>query len=100
MKPEVKCNSCGWDGLDTDLTQDWTGKMQICPNCNSENIMEIDEPDEDYKPDIWDKADEAFEIARENEKPAYEKPIKPPEWWCDLYVDAAGNCFSDADPGL
>ena len=72
MKPEVKCNSCGWDGLDTDLTQDWTGKMQICPNCNSENIMEIDEPDEDYKP----------------------------EWWCDLYVDAAGNCFSDADPGL
>jgi hypothetical protein len=23
-----------------------------------------------------------------------------PDWWNDLYTDAAGNCFSDADSGL
>ena len=23
-----------------------------------------------------------------------------PDWWYDLYTDANGNCFSDADPGL
>lgn len=23
-----------------------------------------------------------------------------PDWWNDLYTDGAGNCFSDADPGL
>ena len=27
-------------------------------------------------------------------------PMPTPEWWNDLYTDAAGNCFSDADPGL
>lgn len=25
---------------------------------------------------------------------------RPPEWWKDLYTDASGNCFSDADSGL
>lgn len=24
----------------------------------------------------------------------------PPQWWTDLYTDANGNCYSDADPGL
>jgi hypothetical protein len=27
-------------------------------------------------------------------------PVKPPEWWSDLYTDAGGNCWSDADSGL
>jgi hypothetical protein len=27
-------------------------------------------------------------------------PVKPPEWWSDLYTDASGACYSDADSGL
>lgn len=27
-------------------------------------------------------------------------PIEMPEWYEDLYTDASGNCFSDADSGL
>jgi hypothetical protein len=30
----------------------------------------------------------------------FDKPMKTPEWWNDLYTDASGNCFSDADQGL
>jgi hypothetical protein len=26
--------------------------------------------------------------------------VKTPEWWNDLYTDATGQCFTDADPGL
>lgn len=33
------------------------------------------------------------------QRPRYEGPAVP-EWFIDNYCDAAGNCFSDADPGL
>jgi hypothetical protein len=29
-----------------------------------------------------------------------EIPVQTPDWWNDLYTDASGQCFSDADPGL
>lgn len=39
------------------------------------------------------------ETAPTQPKPA-PRPIKPPQWWQDLYTDGAGHCFTDADEGL
>jgi len=38
------------------------------------------------------------EFERENDEPNYFETC--PEWWLDLYTDATGQCFSDADPSL
>ena len=38
--------------------------------------------------------------SKKEEKTEYVKPIKTPDWWNDLYTDACGNCYSDADSGL
>lgn len=34
--------------------------------------------------------------------PLFQTLLKPatPDWWNDLYTDACGQCFSNADPGL
>lgn len=36
----------------------------------------------------------------EKEVPVNVLPLITPPWWNDLYIDGAGNSFSDADPGL
>ena len=48
---------------------------------------------------------EVDRMKNEIEKLTIKKPPRrsinqTPDWWNDLYTDAAGNCFSDADPGL
>jgi len=42
------------------------------------------------------------EIRKKEVHPMFERLLTPatPDWWNDLYTDAAGNCFSDADSGL
>ncbi|HNR21363.1 MAG TPA: hypothetical protein PKL45_15375 [Bacteroidia bacterium] len=39
-------------------------------------------------------------LSENKNKTEYVKPIKTPDWWNDLYTDACGNCYSDADSGL
>ena len=45
-------------------------------------------------------ADVSSRLSEKKEKTEYVKPIKTPDWWNDLYTDACGNCYSDADSGL
>ena len=33
-------------------------------------------------------------------KPKHTISINTPNYWDDLYTDASGNCYSDADSGL
>jgi len=60
------CLACGWEGDSRDLIPKHKINMECCPVCFSWNVKDSDEEtDEDRKPDIWSRADEAYESARE-----------------------------------
>lgn len=37
----IRCNNCGWEGMDTDCTTEDDNGFDMCPACNETDFEEI-----------------------------------------------------------